>query len=735
MVITTVTVPANTSTAVYTPSNTTPYPRVVRIVPGLTSGGSNTSCTMNDGTGAATLTSTPIPGVSRPPNGNDDATKGYLPGGVLIPIIPLNGNGGSNYITAPTVTAQGTCAIPWSMSLYVPSELLSTPVPGPFAVQSYTPGAQCTSGVNPYNNNNGTTVSTASFVASANNSSTSLTVSSLITGTITVPSTVTGSGLSSNTSVLSEISGTAGGAYAGSLFVVTSYTASPTPTNPYTNSNTLTSVGSLTITTTSQPMLSNGCPDPSIVDNFCGSSSVQGCKVTTLFDQISTGSINKTQTVLANAPDWSLVNHVGQVRPITFGSMLYTTGTGTAGQTQNGEWLQDSTEVFNPFQGTYLFAGQESLSNTGGIGLMSSLDGSLSLGFSEITSANGPGMGIVSGGLSYPSTLLVDNRPSVDGFVLVSNNNTASLIFSNDMATAFGSTAGASKTGEVLGEITSGSAGPNLAYYDLLAYVENTSAQLTPSQLTSSRAALHEQFQIIPQCDEILIIAGDSTETRGNIWDTPYPRLELDKLRRIGCVFNMAVSGQTIATLSGQQGGSNIQSWLPALCYQANCSSAKNVVLQLKEYPNDIRQGNTVAQIYSDIQIVDAYFKSVVPKGKIILGTAMTQGSISSGTITYQTESMQVVDAIRANYHTPVNSPAVNTDGNIFTGGLGADCLADFASDPIFGPGSSYTSTYLTIGVNSPDHEHLYNNAENYPADIDAACYNSLLPAISTYNP
>ncbi|CAN5950084.1 unnamed protein product [Sphagnum jensenii] len=61
-VLSTVAISANTNTAVYTPTNTPPYPRVVRIIPLLSSGGSNTTCAMNDTPGAATATSTPIPG-------------------------------------------------------------------------------------------------------------------------------------------------------------------------------------------------------------------------------------------------------------------------------------------------------------------------------------------------------------------------------------------------------------------------------------------------------------------------------------------------------------------------------------------------------------------------------------------------------------------------------------------------------------------------------------------------
>jgi len=56
-----VSVSANTSTVIYTPTNTTPYPRVLRLVPETTSGTANSSCSMNDAGGTATALSTSIP--------------------------------------------------------------------------------------------------------------------------------------------------------------------------------------------------------------------------------------------------------------------------------------------------------------------------------------------------------------------------------------------------------------------------------------------------------------------------------------------------------------------------------------------------------------------------------------------------------------------------------------------------------------------------------------------------
>ena len=147
---------------------------------------------------------------------------------------------------------------------------------------------------------------------------------------------------------------------------------------------------------------------------------------------------------------------------------------------------------------------------------------------------------------------------------------------------------------------------------------------------------------------------------------------------------NVAIPGETVASMA-----INCASHMAPL-YKASVPFIATIL----GGGNDIRAGDTAAQIYASLQSWVACIHNLGPNAKAIISTYTIQCDIfENGTENAVLEAYN--NLIYANWNVPQSS-----------GGLGADALIDYFADPTVGD-NIYTASAYCSGAWSSDGQHL----------------------------
>ena len=413
----------------------------------------------------------------------------------------------------------------------------------------------------------------------------------------------------------------------------------------------------------------NGYVDEATADAFAiakGDLAAGTCYVTTLYDQSGNG-YDCTQTTLANAPVWTN-NRVNGLRAITFNSIETSVNTVS-------KWLSNATAAFIPNRVSVAAISQQrssrQTSSVFNIGAGTAI-------FSTSTYVLGAGMSINAG---YSGSIVGHASPAVSLWSQWASSVTG---YQNDDSGTFNtSLTGTSATGATIGTNIANGVTPNngQADMDLVALqIIQPSTQLTAAQVLALRSSLHVLSGIAPQQPDTVWLAQGDSITNGFQASAlrGYPANALAAIGRPVKLYNMGVSGITLATKISQLGTTNSDYSTGVV---AALSAARNGIISVDLDTNDLTDSTVAATLFASHQSYFASLRTLFPNAKL-LEVSNTYRADSDAT--EQATLATLIGLKQAGWQTY------------------ADGLIDFASDPTLGSVAAMNNTLY-----SPDKLHF----------------------------
>ena len=434
---------------------------------------------------------------------------------------------------------------------------------------------------------------------------------------------------------------------------------------------------------------SNGCVDAPVGDSFCAGTT---CTVTTWYDQ--SGNAYNATAPASNAPIWDGRIDVGGVRAVSFASNGYS----LTGLTTVSRYLQIPSGLsFSLSSASFVAAGQTLQSKTNSIQRYFLANAASTAGWAN--SWNYGGISAAGVTTATCSTAVPGGSPTVWG--VAASTSTANCYVGNRTSSLTYSSQGSSAGGYIGNTNTA-----RPANMDLVAFALWTST-LSAANMGTAVATLERQFNIPPQSDEVLVVDGDSMSAGpGSTLDNSWPKMTVPLLKYTTTLYNVSISG---LTLSGMYANfaANVATLYPG--------QGRNFVVLLLGGANDIRVlGSTAATVEALLVNYAQAVRALGSNTKFLVGTYPLQCDILGNST--QKAALQALNTwIQTNWSVPIAN-----------GGLGADGIVDFASDPTIGVGDYSTSPFCGNSTNSPDGQHPTDYLMGYYAPIAAAAINGL---------